>query len=306
MQARRTSTSLTTARSRFLRSLRAERDVSRHTLSAYDTDIGQFIEWAGRQKVADISEVDRKHLRRYVANLSQRNYARRSIARKVSALRAFLQWAVLHDLIESNPAAGLPAPKLDRPLPKVLKPSDATRLVELPPLDDSIGLRDRAILELLYGSGLRVSELCSLDIDDIDLRKETIVVTGKGRKERQVPIADPARHALAGYMGAARAALLEAAKGTSTPALFLNRRGTRLGPRSVRAMLDTYTSADGLGPISPHGLRHSFATHLLDGGADLRAVQELLGHENLATTQIYTHVSTERLRAVYEQSHPRA
>ncbi|MDQ3646444.1 MAG: tyrosine-type recombinase/integrase, partial [Actinomycetota bacterium] len=199
------------------------------------------------------------------------------------------------------------APKLDRPLPKVLKALEAAELCELPPDDEPQGLRDRAVFELLYGSGLRVAELCGLDLGDVDLRQRTVRVTGKGRKERQVPISGPAAHAVATYLDRARSALRGASEeDASRFALFINSRGGRLMPRSVRALLSKYRRAEGASPISPHSLRHSFATHLLDGGADLRVVQELLGHESLATTQIYTHVSMERLRAVYEQSHPRA
>nr|MDQ3956790.1 tyrosine-type recombinase/integrase [Actinomycetota bacterium] len=240
---------------------------------------------------------------RYVAFLGERRYARRSIARKVSALRSMLAWAVARDVIESNPADDLPVPKLDRPLPKVLKADAAAALCELPPADDARGQRDRAALELLYGSGLRVSEVCGLDVDDVDLRARRVRVTGKGRKQRQVPIGEPARAAVHDYLAQGRR---ELTREGSPHALLLNSRGGRLGPRGVRSMLARYLAAEGAAPVGPHALRHSFATHLLDGGADLRAVQELLGHESLATTQIYTHVSTERLKAVYEQSHPRA
>jgi len=286
----------------FLKALTAERDYSAHTVSAYERDLEQFAEWSGRGKIHGIKEVDRRHLRRYLGYLTQRGYARRTIARKLSALRSLFKWALLHSLITIDPTTDLDSPKLDRPLPRVLKPAEAVRLVEAPPADDPVGARDRAVLEILYGSGLRVAELCSLDIDDLDLRGGALNVTGKGRKQRRVPLGDAARSALARY--------LEEARSTFDPkdaaAVFLNSRGTRLGPRTVRSVIARYTLADGLPPTSPHGLRHSYATHLLDGGADLRAVQELLGHENLATTEIYTHVSTERLKAVYEQSHPRA
>jgi integrase/recombinase XerC len=256
--------------------------------------------------VTDISAIDRTVLRRYVAYLGERRYSRRTIARKASTLRSMLAWAVTHDYLPANPAEGLAIPKLDKPLPKVLKASDARALCELPPDDDAIGLRDRAILEVLYGSGLRVAELCGLDLDDVDTRRRTIRVMGKGRKERQLPISAPAGRAIEAYRGAARRSLLEAGDAREAAALFLGARGGRLGPRGVRAMIEKYMRSEGAKAIGPHALRHSFATHLLDGGADLRAVQELLGHENLATTQIYTHVSTERLRAVYEKSHPRA
>ena len=291
----------------FLRSARLERDLSPHTLAAYSSDLTQFEDWAGRSHVLDVAAVDRKLLRRYVSFLSERQLARRSIARKASAVRALLRWATEQGIITSDPSTGLQVPKLDRPLPKVLKAADASALCELPPLDGPIGVRDRAILELLYGSGLRVAELCGLDLDDVDLRSGTMRVLRKGRKQRQLPMSDPGRRSLARYLEEARSQLLEHAKQAEiNSAVFLNTRGTRLGPRGVRSLLHKYLRADGMRHASPHALRHSFATHMLDGGADLRAVQELLGHDSLATTQIYTHVSTERLRAVYEQSHPRA
>lgn len=300
----RQSPAIATAVDDFLKTLSAERDLSPHTLSAYRADLAQFCEWASRSRIAHLNEVDRRLLRRYVAWLSERRYARRSIARKASALRALLRWAVMHDLIASNPADGLAAPKLDRPLPKVLREDDAHALVELPPDDDPKGVRDRAILELLYGSGLRVAELCGLDMADVHLRDGRLRVTGKGRKERRLPMTDEARRCVAAYVSEARPRLLPETAG-ATEALFLNSRGTRIGPRSVRGIVTRYSREIG-GAVGPHALRHSFATHLLDGGADLRTVQELLGHENLATTQIYTHVSMERLKTVYEQSHPRA
>ena len=301
------ATTISAVAAGFLRACEAERDLSPHTVAAYRRDLDQFAEWVGRRGLTDAARLDRTTLRRFVAFLGERRYARRSIARKVSAVRSMLAWAVTHDLIESNPADDVQVPKLDRPLPKVMRPKDVARLCELPPTDQPTGQRDRAILELLYGSGLRVAELCSLDVDDADTRAGRVRVTGKGRKERQVPLSRPAAGAIETYVSEARGALLrDETPADSRHALFLNARGRRLGPRSVRSMLTRYLSAEGAAPVGPHALRHSFATHLLDGGADLRAVQELLGHESLATTQIYTHVSTERLKKVYEQSHPRA
>ena len=297
---------MTAVRDRFLRAARAERDLSPHTLSAYQTDLDQFEEWSRRLGVSGIGSIDRTMLRRYISYLGERRYSRRTIARKASAIRSMLAWAVRHDLLAANPAEDLAIPKLDKPLPKVLKAGDARTLCELPPNDDPIGLRDRAILELLYGSGLRVAELCGLDVDDVDVRHRILLVIGKGRKERRLPMSIPASRAVAAYVGDARRSLLQAGDARDPAALFLGARGARLGPRGVRAMISRYMTSEGAKSIGPHALRHSFATHLLDGGADLRAVQELLGHENLATTQIYTHVSTERLRAVYEKSHPRA
>lgn len=291
----------------FIRSLKAERDLSPHTLAAYRSDLHQFAEWAGRGRITDVGKIDRLLLRRFVSFLAQGRYARRSIARKLSAVRSMLSWAVLHDLIESNAAEGLAAPKLDQPLPRVLREPQVARLLELPPEDDPEGVRDRAVLELLYGSGLRVGELCALDLEAVDLSRRWVTVVGKGRKERQVPIGSVAARALVAYVETARSRLLARIEEPPEPlALFLNSRGKRLGPRSVRNLLTKYLKAEGMQNVGPHALRHSFATHLLDHGADLRAVQELLGHENLATTQIYAHVSSERLRAVYERSHPRS
>jgi integrase/recombinase XerC len=299
-------TSIEQAVDGFLLAIRAERDLSPNTLAAYASDLEQFVRWAKRGEVRKLERIDRRLLRRYVASMTQRGLARRSIARKTSTLRSMLGWAQSHGHIESNPAADLPAMKLSQPLPRVLKASEAAALCELPPDDEPVGLRDRAVLEVLYGSGLRVSELCGLDLDDLDLTSNQITVLGKGRKQRLVPLSDPAGRALKQYLTARLALLERNPHGTDRHAVFLNTRGARLGPRSVRRLLDRYVDAEGAPHVNPHALRHSFATHLLDNGADLRAVQELLGHESLSTTQIYTHVSTERLRTVYEQSHPRA
>jgi len=300
------SISIAEAAARFVRALEAERDLSPHTVAAYRRDLEEFTDWASRGKVVSLGAVTRPGLRRFVAFLGSRGLARRSIARKASALRSFMRWSVEKSLIVKDPSEGLETPKLDRPLPKVLRAHDAAALMELPPDDDAIGLRDRAVLELLYGAGLRVGELTGLDVDDVDLRHRSMSVTGKGRKQRRLPIGSAAARAVEAYLAGARAELAAKAKGSHTPALFLNRDGKRLGSRSVRSLMDRYALAEGLPRVGPHALRHSFATHLLDNGADLRAVQELLGHESLSTTQIYTHVSTERLRSVYEQSHPRA
>ena len=301
------SPDLSTTCERFLKSASAERDLSPHTIAAYRSDLGQFLDWARVQGCDELGSIDRRLLRRYVADLGRRDLARRTIVRKLSAIRSFLRWAALHGLSVADQADDLSVPKLDRPLPKVMKPTDAAVLCELPPVDDPVGARDRAIIELLYGSGVRVAELCGLDLEDVDLHRQMLRVVGKGRKERRVPMTRPAEQATRRYVTEARPQLMKGKDPRPLPtALFLNTRGGRLGPRSVRALLTKYSTHEGLSPVSPHTMRHSFATHLLDGGADLRVVQELLGHESLATTQIYTHVSTERLRAVYEQSHPRA
>jgi integrase/recombinase XerC len=299
--------SIARATAGFLRAARAERNLSPHTIAAYRSDLEAFGSWMARAGITGLEDVDRRWLRRYVAYLGQRGYARRTIARKASTIRSMLRWAVLHDLLRASPGEDLTTPKLDRPLPRVLKVADAERLCTLPPDDDPVGARDRAILELLYGSGLRVGELCALDVDDVDLRARAVTVVGKGNKERRVPLGEPSVRALRGYISHARSSFMEGREFTTeSHVLFFNSRGRRLNPRSVRALIDKYVTAEGRSKLNPHALRHSFATHLLDNGADLRAVQELLGHSSLATTQIYTHVSTERLRDVYEQSHPRA
>ena len=301
------STSITGATDSFVRAQRAGRDLSPHTLAAYASDLQQFGAWAARGRIHYLGDLDRKVLRRYLGYLGQRGYARRTLARKVSVVRSLLRWAMLQGLVAGNAAEELAVPRLDKPLPRVLKADEASALCELPPDDEPAGLRDRAILELLYGSGLRVAELCGLDVTELDLDAGSVVVLGKGRKERKVPVGEPARGALGRYLLGSRASFLALATHPPEPrALFLNARGGRLGTRSVRAIVTKYQAGGGGRPVSPHSLRHSYATHLLDGGADLRAVQELLGHESLATTQIYTHVSTERLKAVYDQSHPRA
>lgn len=291
---------------KWLRTLAAERDLSPNTVAAYRSDLAQFVGFARRAGVSELDRIDRRLLRRFVATLAEQRYARRSIARKASAVRSLLTWAVATGIIESHPAHDLGTPKLDRPLPKVLRVDEVAQLLELPPADDPTGTRDRAVLELLYGSGLRVGELCGLDLEDLDLRARRVRVTGKGRKQRQLPVGEAAARALMTYLEEARPPLAERATGRPDYALFLNSRGMRLQRRSVGRIMEKYLGADGGRMVGPHALRHSFATHLLDNGADLRSVQELLGHENLATTQIYTHISTERLRAVYEQSHPRA
>ena len=290
----------------WLRTLRAERDLSPHTIAAYGRDLAQFEEVLARRGIRRLGAVDRRLLRRWLGWLAERGYARRSIARKASAVRALMAWAAGQGIVAASPAHDLRGPLLDRPLPRVLKAAEAAALCELPAADDPAGQRDRAVLELLYGSGLRVSELCGLDVGDVDLAASTVRVTGKGRKQRVVPMSAHARRALRAYLDGARRELAAKGRSSQPPALFLNQRGARLGARSVRHRLARYTRADGLRPVAPHALRHSFATHLLDGGADLRSVQELLGHASLGTTQIYTHVSDERLRAVYERSHPRA
>jgi integrase/recombinase XerC len=279
--------------------------VAPRTLEAYAADLAGFVAWAERGGVGDPAEVDRTLLRRYVAFLSARRYAKRSIARKVSALRRYFRWAARTEHIPLDPSSNLSAPRGEGRLPRVLRQEELSALLDAPGgATDAetvpIRSRDDAVLELLYGSGLRVGELCSLDPGDLDLDRGRATVWGKGGKQRILPISEPAVVALRTWLVGPREALV--AGRPDDGALFVNRRGHRLTPRDVRRLLDRRATS----PTHPHALRHTFATHLLDGGADLRAVQELLGHADLSTTQRYTHVSRERLRSVYEASHPRA
>lgn len=279
--------------------------VAPRTVEAYRRDLAGFAGWAADEGITGPAEVDRLVLRHYVAHLATAGYARRSIARKASTLRRYFRWSTRTGLVAVDPSLGLSAPHADGRLPRVLKQDEINVLLDDPPLatagdDPAIRARDTAVLEMLYGSGLRVGELCALEVDDLDLGRGRATVWGKGAKQRVVPIGEPAVEALHTWIHDGRASLL--APESPPGALFLNRRGRRLTPRDVRRLLDRRAPA----PTHPHALRHTFATHLLDGGADLRAVQELLGHADLATTQRYTHVSRERLRSVYDASHPRA
>jgi site-specific recombinase XerD len=279
--------------------------VSTATLRAYRSDIDQFVEWVGRQDIEMPADVSRTILRRYIGAMTTRKLARRSIARKASALRRYFAWLVRSGHLNADPSAGLSAPGSTGRLPRVLRDDELTQVLDNPPgttANDppAIRSRDEAVLELLYGSGLRVSEVCSLRPEDLDLARRRVVVWGKGSKQRVVPLSAPAVEALEQWLGHGRRVLATAS--SPSDAVFLNRKGTRLGTRDVRRLLDRRAPS----PTHPHALRHTFATHLLDGGADLRAVQELLGHSDLATTQHYTHVSKERLRAVVDSTHPRA
>ena len=279
--------------------------VAPRTVEAYSSDLRGFVTWAERAGHDGPGRVDRTLLRRFVAHLATRRYARRSIARKVAALRRYFGWLARTGIVPLDPSSGLSAPRGEGRLPRVLHQDEVNGLLDDPPvavLDDPapIRARDDAVLEVLYGSGLRVAELCGLDLADLDLDRGRATVWGKGAKQRVVPLSGPSVAALRGWLDRLRDDLVEP---VSPPtAVFLNRRGHRLTPRDVRRILDRRA----VNPTHPHALRHTFATHLLDGGADLRAVQELLGHADLATTQRYTHVSRERLRAVYDASHPRA
>jgi integrase/recombinase XerC len=292
----------------FVAHLRDERGLSPHTVAAYRRDVTQFLSFAGRAGVTDPAAVEPLLLRRFLALQRTRGLAASSIARKGAALRTLFRFLARRGLVAEDPAAGLGVPRGPRKLPVVLKARQVDRLLAGPRPVDPVGLRDRAVLELLYATGIRVGELCGLRLGDVDLAADTVRVLGKGAKERVVPFGEPAREALLDYLAAGRSPMLpERPAPADREALFFNRRRKPMTPRDVRGMLERYRVAAGApAGTSPHTLRHSFATHLLEGGADLRAVQELLGHVALTTTQTYTHVSNERLRRVYEQAHPRA
>ena len=285
----------------FRRHLASERGLSQHTVAAYLNDVAGLLDHAARLGLETLDAIDPSAVRSWLARQRTSGYARSTLARRSSAARVFFAFAVRRGLTAHDPAGLLATPKSERRLPRVLTRGEAVAAVELPPADDPVGVRDRAILELLYATGVRVSELCGLDVDDLDRERRVVRVLGKGAKERSVPYGVPAGNALDRWL-AARPALARAGAGA---ALFLGQRGARIDPRTVRRLVHGYLREVG-SDLGPHGLRHSAATHLLEGGADLRTVQELLGHATLATTQIYTHVSADRLKASYEQAHPRA
>lgn len=290
----------------FLDHIAEARNYSPHTLRAYGKDLGEFIEFlSGRGEEPSPARVTRLDVRAYLASLHDRQVEKRTIARKLSTLRSYFKFLSARALVESNPCAGIRNPRVGRSLPKFLDEDSVVRLLSAPKGDDLQAYRDRAILETLYASGLRVSELVGLDVRDVDLISEVVKARGKGKKERLAPIGRPAADAIEQYLARRRHTLdfIE----LEPEVLFLNRFGRRLSTRSVARLLDKYIAEAGLPRgVSPHTLRHSFATHMLDRGADLRSVQELLGHENLQTTQVYTHVTTARLKQAYEAAHPRS
>ena len=291
----------------FLRYLRFERNASPLTLKSYSEDLHALVVYF-EESLAAVprpDDVTMGMLRGYVAHLHESQYARTTIARRLASLRSFFKYCCREKLASSNPAKALRTPRLGRRLPHFLTTEQVSQLLLAPPANDSSGLRDRAILETLYTAGLRVAELVGLNLDDWDRDASIFRVRGKGRKERIAPVGSYARRALLNWLDVREPA--QHASAEDLAALFLNRFGKRLTTRSVGRMLEKYLRQTGLDRItSPHTLRHSFATHLLDGGADLRSVQELLGHKSLTTTQIYTHVSTRRLRETYEKAHPHA
>jgi integrase/recombinase XerC len=290
----------------FVRSLTR---ASPHTRRAYEFDVGEFVAWAERGGCPEPERLDHRVLRRYLAYLTTRGLARSTIARKAASVRAYVRYLHRHGIVANDPGRQLRAPKGGRRLPRVPRRDEARDLLDgadaVVAADhepSAVALRDRAVLELLYGAGLRVAECCDLREPDLDLRKRTVTVVGKGAKVRRLPLGRPAIDAVRAYLRDGRAAL---ARPESPDRVFLNRLGRALSPRDARRILERNPLADGR-ILHPHALRHAYATHLLEGGADLRAVQELLGHADLSTTQVYTHVTRDRLRAVYEHTHPRA
>jgi integrase/recombinase XerC len=292
--------------------LRLERRLSANTVAAYRRDLMHLATFLHRNRTSLLG-ADRHALRRFLAQQHTLGYARASIARRVAAVRAFYGWCVAGGRSVADPSSLLGRPKVVNRLPTVLRAGEAVLLVEAPPatpdgdpekpVETAIALRDRAILELLYGSGLRVSESAGLTIDSVDLIRGRVRVMGKGSKEREVPMSEPSVEAVRDWLRAGRPCLAS----DGSPALFFNRKGRSIGARDIRALVEGYSRRLLPGRrVTPHTLRHSFATHLLEGGADIRVVQELLGHASVATTQRYTHVSRTRLFEAYERSHPRA
>ncbi|HWB68168.1 MAG TPA: tyrosine recombinase XerC [Mycobacteriales bacterium] len=290
---------------RYVEHLRFERGLSEHTVRAYAGDLTSLFDHAARLQCDTVSGLTVGTLRSWLARLHSQGASRSTLARRASAARAFTAWAVRDGLLETDPGLHLASPKARRPLPDVLRAEEAGAVLDAADADESLlGLRDAAVMELLYATAARVSELCGLDVDDVDTGRRTVRLLGKGDKERTVPLGQPALDAVQRYLARSRPRL---ATPDSGPALLLGARGRRLDPRTARRVVHQRLAAvPGLADLGPHGLRHTAATHLIEGGADLRSVQEMLGHATLATTQIYTHVSIERLRATYERAHPRA
>ena len=289
---------------RFETHLTAEKDLAALTVRNYKTDLAPLFEYMQKRRVVSLKALDRYSLRGYLAWLVELGYARSSIVRKLSALRSFLRWLMREKLVDTDPLPRRGVMKRESRLPRFLSQEEAARLVVAPELSERFGPRDRALLELIYAGGLRVSEARDLDVSDVDLETMELRVTGKGSRQRVVLIGTAARDALALYLAEERPRLAGRDSGT---ALFLNRFGSRLSQRTIQEKVRHYAARAGLpAGVHTHTLRHSFATHLLEGGADLRVVQELLGHASPATTQVYTHVTQSQARKVYFNSHPRA
>ena len=284
---------------KFINYLQIEKNYSDHTVTNYKIDLKEF---SGSIKDKPIEQVTHVDVRLFLARLKEKNFSKRSVARKMACLRSFFKFLYREGHIKANPAASLSTPKIDKKLPLFMNASDVVKLLESPDASDDMGLRDRAILETLYSTGIRVSELVGLNKENVDFISGVLKVYGKGKKERLVPIGDKALRAIRAYFEKIGVTEINERK-----PVFLNKSRRRVSDRAVRRIVHKYIHKTSLNEsISPHTLRHSFATHMLDRGADLRSVQELLGHANLSTTQIYTHVTTERLKSIYDKVHPRA
>lgn len=290
----------------FMTYLEIERNYSPNTVSSYRADLLDFMNFLSGENdsLPPIGEIDRLTIRSYLANLQERQLARSSVLRKLSSIRSFFKYLCRRGHLDVDPTATLATPKAQRKLPEFLESSEMEALLEAPDGETPVGVRDRAILELLYSTGMRVSELLGLDLTDLDRYTDMVKVRGKGEKERLIPVGSIAMSALNNYLAYRH----ELGGEKSTQAIFLSRRGTRIPDRkSVLRWIKKYAQTAGIQKnITPHTLRHTFATHMLNAGADLRSIQELLGHVSLSTTQIYTHVTTDRLKLVYEKAHPRA
>ena len=293
----------------YTRHLEKERTLSVHTVRAYLTDLESFLEHLALSQVQTPAEITIAHIRSWLANIQVKGGARTTLSRRATSIRLFTKWAAKNGYLQKDIGATLATPKAHRTLPPVLSISDASTTMDslaarVAEDDSPIAKRDCAIVEVLYATGARVSELCGLDLEDIDYTRNTIRVLGKGNKERTIPLGNPAMRALDDWIKKARPELVT---DKSAGAVFLGSRGKRIDQRAVRTIVyEALTALEGMERLGPHALRHTAATHLLEGGADLRTVQEILGHASLATTQIYTHVSTERLQKAFKQAHPRA
>lgn len=288
----------------FLIYLSSERNVSPHTLRNYLSDLNQFEDYLkamlekDKLTIEDISNIDHIRIRAFLSNLFEKGIGKASLARKISSLRTFLNYLNKENKISSNPAKMVATPRQDKPLPGFLSIDEMDRLLNAPVGDEVLTLRDRAILETFYSCGLRIAEVAAVNIEDVNLSENLIRVKGKGRKERIVPIGSKAVEAIRKYIA-------DCGLRNETP-LFLNKSGHRITTRSIHRIVEKYKKISGLWDMTPHSIRHSFATHLLNGGADLRSVQEMLGHASLSTTQRYTHVSMDKLMEIYDKAHPRS
>jgi integrase/recombinase XerD len=291
----------------YLGHLSVERGASKHTLDAYRRDLSAYVTFLESRGVRDVDTIARDDVTAFIADLRSRSLAPSTVERKVAAIKGLHKFLVREAVTSNHPTASLPLPKVPERLPDVLTIDDLDRLLSQPFADTPAGLRDRALLETLYGCGLRASELIGLNVTDLDLSEGFVRVVGKGNKERLVPVAGMASHALDAYLRSGRPRLRSARSlSTDDSAVFLNQRGGRLTRQSVFTLVRRYGARVGLEGLHPHTLRHSFATHLLEGGADLRSLQEMLGHADISTTQVYTHVDTRHIREEYLSTHPRA